>query len=145
MARYDEGVFVGYRHFDEHDICPAFPFGYGLSYTSFTYGKLTVTKDSGEFTLAVPVENTGNRPGKAVVQVYAQKAAAPVPTPDRELVRFESTAFEIGEQRTLEVSVERSDFEYYDKQTGWTLATGENLLFVGRSSRDIVAEVDVSV
>ncbi|WP_226008395.1 beta-glucosidase family protein [Natrinema salinisoli] len=145
VARYDEGIFVGYRHFDAHDISPAFPFGHGLSYTSFVYGQPSVTEDRDGFAVAVPVENTGGRHGKAVVQVYAQKAAAPVPTPKRELVGFEATTLEVGEQRTLTVSVERSDFEYYDEQAGWTLATGENVLFVGRSSRDILAEIDVLV
>ncbi|TKX52828.1 glycosyl hydrolase, partial [Halorubrum sp. SS7] len=145
VARYDEGVFVGYRYFDERDVRPAFPFGHGLSYTSFAYGQPSVTEDGDGFAVAVPVENTGDRRGKTVVQVYAQKAAAPVPTPERELVGFEATTLEAGERRTPEVSVARSEFEYYDEQTGWTLASGENALFVGRSARDIVAEIGVSV
>lgn len=145
VARYEEGIFVGYRYFDAHDISPAFPFGHGLSYTSVAYGQPSVTEDGDGFAVTVPVENTGGHHGKAVVQVYARKAAAPVPTPERELVGFEVTTLEVGEQRTLTVSVDRSDFEYYDEQTGWTLSTGENQLFVGRSARDIVAEFDVSI
>lgn len=145
VARYDEGVFVGYRYFDERGVRPRFPFGHGLSYASFAYGEPSVTGDADGFAVAVPVENAVDRRGKTVVQVYAGKTAAPVPTPKRELVGFEAVTLEAGERRTVEVSVDRSAFEYYDEGAGWTLATGENALFVGRSSRDVVAEVDVSV
>lgn len=144
-ARYDEDIFVGYRYFDEHGIIPQFPFGHGLSYTSFAYGQPSVTRSEDGLAVAVPVKNTGDRHGKAVVQVYAQKTAAPLSTPERELVGFEVTSLDEGEQTSLTVSVNRSDFKYYDESSGWKVATGKNSLFVGRSSRDIVAKVNVSI
>ncbi|SEW10675.1 beta-glucosidase [Natrinema salifodinae] len=144
-ARYDEGVFVGYRYFDEHDVEPLFPFGHGLSYATFEYGDATVSETDDGFEVAVDLRNVGERPGKEVVQVYARKSSAPVACPDRELVAFDAVTLEPGEKTTVRVSLDRDDFAYYDEDDGWTAATGTNTILVGRSSRDVRATFDVDV
>jgi beta-glucosidase len=83
-SSYDEAVFVGYRYFDEHDVEPLFPFGHGLSYTSFEYGEPSLSDDGDEITVELSVRNTGTRRGKDVVQVYVNKASESAPTPVRE-------------------------------------------------------------
>ncbi|WP_339102799.1 glycoside hydrolase family 3 C-terminal domain-containing protein [Haloterrigena salinisoli] len=145
VARYDEGVFVGYRYFDEHDVDPLFPFGHGLSYASVEYDDATLSETADGFEVAVDLRNTSERAGTEVVQVYADRSAAPVPTPERELVGFETVSLEADEETTVRVSVERDDFAYYDESDGWTVAEGTNTVLVGRSSRDVRATFDVDV
>ncbi|RKD98010.1 beta-glucosidase [Halopiger aswanensis] len=149
VARYDEGVFVGYRYFDEHDREPLFPFGHGLSYAAFEYDNAAVTETGDGFEVTVDISNVSDRAGKEVMQVYAEKAAAPVPTPERELVGFESVTLEAGESTTVTVSLETEDFAYYDASEngsdGWTVPNGANAIAVGRSSRDLEATLEVDV
>ncbi|WP_049927574.1 beta-glucosidase [Halopiger goleimassiliensis] len=139
VASYDEGVFVGYRHFDAADVDPLFPFGHGLSYATVEYGDVTVTETEDGFEVAATVRNVGDRAGTEVVQVYAGTAAAPVPCPERELVGFEAVSLEPGTETTVRIPVEREAFAYYDDADGWTVPDGTNDLVVGRSSRDIEA------
>ncbi|OVE85856.1 beta-glucosidase family protein [Natronolimnobius baerhuensis] len=145
VAAYDEGVFVGYRYFDEQGLEPLFPFGHGLSYATIDYEDATVTETDDGIDVTVDLTNSSDRAGTEVVQVYANKAAAPVPTPDCELVGFDSVSLEAGEAATVTIALEREDFAYYDEDDRWTVADGTNRVFVGRSSRDILEAVDVSV
>ncbi|AEH39242.1 beta-glucosidase family protein [Halopiger xanaduensis] len=145
VADYDEGVFVGYRHFDEHDLEPLFPFGHGLSYATIEYEDVTVTETDDGVEVAVDLHNASDRAGKEVVQVYAERAAAPVPTPERELAGFEPVSLEAGESTTVTVALEAEDFAYYDEDDGWTVPSGTNGVSVGRSSRDAEATIDVDV
>ncbi|AEH37020.1 beta-glucosidase family protein [Halopiger xanaduensis] len=149
VTSYDEGVFVGYRYFDEHDREPLFPFGHGLSYAAFEYDNAAVTETDAGFEVTVGVSNASDRAGTEVVQVYAAKAAAPVPTPERELVGFESVSLGAGESTAVTVSLEAEDFAYYDESEdgpdGWTVAHGTNMIAVGRSSRDLKATLEVDV
>ncbi|WP_408957675.1 beta-glucosidase [Natrinema sp. 74] len=144
-VRYDEGVFVGYRYFDDRDVEPLFPFGHGLSYTTFEYDDVTVSETTDGFEVAVDLRNVGDRTGTEVVQVYARRSAAPVACPDRELVGFETVSLEAGAETTVTISLERDDFAYYDESDGWTVAEGTNTVLVGRSSRDVRATFDVDV
>jgi len=145
VAAYDEGVFVGYRHFDRADTEPLFPFGHGLSYAEFEYDDVTVTETDDGFDVAVDLTNVGDRPGTEVVQVYVGKDAAPVPTPERELVGFESVSLAAGESTTVTVPVAVADFAYYDETDGWTVPEGTNAVEVGRSARDVRSRTDVTV
>lgn len=144
QAHY-EGVFVGYRHFDREGIEPAFAFGHGLSYAKFAYGDPRVAHGDGALDLTVPVANVSGRAGKSVVQVYAHKAAAPIQTPDRELVGFQPVEIEAGGRREVTIQIAEDELAYYDEQSGWDVPRGKNELFVGHSSRSIEATLPVDL
>lgn len=139
-VRYDEGVFVGYRFLDQHALAPLFPFGHGLSYTSFGYANLRVTPgEDGTCTAAVEVTNTGAVAGEEVVQLYlAPPPATPVPRPPQELKAFAKVALRPGETRTVVLPLGVRAFQYFDPETkAWATAPGAYTVRVGASSRDI--------
>jgi len=141
-VEYKEGVFVGYRHFDKSGIKPLFPFGYGLSYTTFGYNNLTVspagTADDTHVVVSFDVTNTGTRAGADVAQVYVGDRHAPVPRPLKELKGFARTELNPGETKHLQVDLDRWAFSYYDvKGHGWTIAPGDFDIYVARSSAEI--------
>ncbi|MFB6224788.1 MAG: beta-glucosidase [Haloarcula sp.] len=141
VARYDEGVFVGYRYFDRERIDPVFPFGHGLSYAEIEYGDVSLSgrSDGDGWSVDVPVRNRSDRAGTAVVQVYARKSAAPVETPSRELAAFERVELDPSEGETVTVSLSDDVFSYYDEDDGWSIPQGTNEIHVGASVRDIYA------
>ena len=146
-AEYDEGVFVGYRHFDAEGIEPQFAFGHGLSYTDFTYTDVTVEND-GEpgATVEVDVENVGDRPGRDVVQVYLGPADTPLDRPPKALAGFETVEMDAGETTTVSLDIDARAFAYYDvEESDWVAADGDYTVLVGRSACDIVAEREVAV
>ena len=143
VASYSEGVFVGYRHFDAEDREPTFPFGHGTSYADWTYEAVTVSEASSGFELAVDLTNAGDRAGTEVVQAYADRSVAPVPTPDRELVGFARVSVDPGETTTARIPVDREVLAYYDD--GWRVAPGEYPVHVGRSVRDARVSTTLSV
>ena len=139
-VEYNEGVFVGYRHFDKSTIKPLFPFGYGLSYTSFAYKNLTISPPSSDqqVTVAFDVTNTGTRAGADVAQVYVGDRHAPVPRPVKELKGFKRVSLNPGETKNVTVKLDRRAFSYYDvKNHSWAVAPGDFDLFVARSAADI--------
>lgn len=140
-VEYREGVFVGYRHFDKSGIKPLFPFGYGLSYTSFGYKNLTVslTAASGNphVIIGFDVTNTGGRSGAEVAQVYVGDKHAPVPRPAKELKGFAKVDLNPGETKHVEVALDRRAFSYYDvKDHKWAVAPGDFDIFVARSAAE---------
>jgi len=145
VASYDEDVFVGYRHFDRQDTEPLFPFGHGLSYANIEYDGAVISETAAGFELAVDITNVSDRTGKEVVQVYVDKDAAPVETPNRELAGFAAVSLAAGESTTVTVQIDAGDFEYYDEDAGWTVADGSNTVSVGRSSRDIADRFTVDI
>jgi beta-glucosidase len=104
-VRYEEGIFVGYRHYEGQEIRPLFPFGHGLSYTRFSYDNLRLSPASltpgGSLSVALDVTNTGERRGQEVLQVYLRDQQASVPRPEKELKAFAKVALEPGETRTV--------------------------------------------
>jgi beta-glucosidase len=139
-VEYTEGVFVGYRHFDKSGIKPLFPFGYGLSYTTFAFKNLTVSPASGEqlVTVAFDVSNTGARSGAEVAQVYVGDKHAKVPRPVKELKGFARVELNPGETKHVQVTLDRRAFSYYDvKSHSWTVAPGDFDIYVARSSAEI--------
>jgi len=139
---YSEGIFTGYRHFDKSGIKPLFPFGYGLSYTTFAYENLTVSpaQASGDqpVTVAFDITNTGKRAGAEVAEVYVGDRHARVPRPMKELKGFAKINLNPGETRHVQISLNRRAFSYYDVNSHqWTAAPGDFDLYVGRSSADI--------
>ena len=139
-VEYREGVFVGYRHFDKSGIKPLFPFGYGLSYTTFAFKNLTVSPASGDqlVTVAFDVSNTGARSGAEVAQVYVGDKHAKVPRPVKELEGFARVELNPGETKHVQVTLDRRAFSYYDvKSHSWAVAPGDFDIYVARSSAEI--------
>jgi beta-glucosidase len=139
---YGEGLFVGYRYFEEKDIDPLFPFGFGLSYTTFACRNLKLSKDHygpGEaIHLSVEIENTGSRAGQEVVQVYVHDAESRLVRPQKELKAFSKVALEPGESKVLAFTLDEDALSYYDPASeGWVAEPGEFRVLVGSSSRDI--------
>ena len=139
---YSEGIFVGYRHFDQSGRKPLFPFGYGLSYTKFKLGALAVTPDTldgdGPITVAFDITNVGEHKGAEVVQVYVGDKHAPVPRPPKELKGFVKVSLEAGQTKRAQVTLNRRAFSYYDVAAKrWTAAPGEFEILVGTSSQEI--------
>jgi beta-glucosidase len=140
-VRYGEGVYVGYRHYDHMDIEPLFPFGHGLSYTTFEYSDLQV-QTSGKIkdpvSLSIVVKNTGKMAGKEVVQVYVSDLAASLPRPPKELKEFAKVTLQPGEQKILTFQLPERAFSFYNPiQQDWTVEPGKFHILVGASSSDI--------
>jgi beta-glucosidase len=138
-VRYDEGVFVGYRHYDENDIEPLYPFGHGLSYTTFAYRELRVDG----MNIAIDVTNTGDVAGKEVVQLYVADLASSVSRPPKELKAFAKVALEPGETKEVTLTLNRRSFSFWED--GWVLEPGEFELLCGSSSRDIRARARITL
>ncbi|HTR26852.1 MAG TPA: glycoside hydrolase family 3 C-terminal domain-containing protein [Terriglobales bacterium] len=139
---YAEGVFLGYRHFDKAGIKPLFPFGYGLSYTTFAYKNLSITPEhpnGGQFvTVSFDVTNTGNREAADVAEVYVGEAQPKVPRPIRELQGFAKVQLAPGETRHISVELAPRAFSYYDAgKHDWTADAGNFNIYVGRSDEQI--------
>ncbi|WP_431873256.1 glycoside hydrolase family 3 C-terminal domain-containing protein [Amycolatopsis sacchari] len=130
-AQYSEGIFVGYRHYDAHDVEPLFPFGHGLSYTRFHYSDLSVRGRQVEFLL----RNTGDRAGAEVAQVYlGPPASVPVPMA-RQLAAFARVELRPGESRRIRLELPGRALSYWSG--GWRVVPGDREVQVGSSSRDI--------
>lgn len=141
QVHYDEGVFVGYRHFDAADVAPIYPFGHGHSYADFAYREADV--DGAGETVTVTVANTADRDGREVVQAYVRPPATEgVTRPDRELVGFASVMVPAGERATVEIDVNERAFARYGDD-GWTVDPGIYTVEVGRSAGDPRLELPV--
>jgi len=139
-VEYREGLLVGYRWFDTKQIEPLFPFGYGLSYTTFSYGGLNITANPAAHMVNIECEitNTGQREGAEVVQVYVQPRKPSLMRPTKELKGFTKVNLKPGETRKITVALNDRAFAYYSpKQKGWIAEAGEYGILVGASSRDI--------
>ena len=143
FVRYMEGVYVGYRHFDQAHLRPLFPFGFGLSYTTFAYSHLqmpSVQKIGSPITVHVAVQNTGKRAGDEVVQLYVRPIHPSIDRPVRELKSFARVSLRPGEKKTvtLTLSPNSHSFAYWDvKRHAWQTDAGAYAFDVGASSRDI--------
>ncbi len=137
---YDEGIFIGYRHFDRAEIEPRFPFGFGLSYTSFRSELLDVVQDRSEVTVKVAVTNTGKRAGTEVIQLYVRDVECSEERPEKELEAFGKVFLEAGETGKLELRLEWRNFAFFSEKEGaFVVEPGEFELLLGTSSRDIFA------
>jgi beta-glucosidase len=146
-ADYGEGVFVGYRWYDSRDIEPAFPFGHGLSYTTFAYRNLRVPPRAargGTLEVSVDVTNTGTRAGAETVQLYVgDEATRAVVRPEKELKAFRKVNLQPGETTTVRFSLTPRDFQYYDTHAHrWADTPGTHRIIIGSSSRDVRASQD---
>jgi beta-glucosidase len=139
---YSEGLFLGYRHFDKSSTKPLFPFGFGLSYTTFSYKNLSVTPQTvdGEQTVTVSFDlaNTGKRAAAEIAELYVGDRHASVPRPVKELKGFAKVYLQPGETRRVSILLDRRAFSYYDvKAHRWTAAPGEFDLYIGSSAAQI--------
>lgn len=150
ICEYREGVFVGYRYYDKKKMKVLFPFGHGLSYTSFEYSNLTVSsdsiKDTDTLTVTVDVTNTGKRAGKEVVQLYVEDKESTVLRPIRELKGFEKVFLLPQETKTVTFTLCKRAFAYWNTAIhDWHVETGEFTIAAGRSSRDLLCSKTVTV
>ncbi len=147
-VKYSEGIFLGYRHFDQSDVKPMFPFGFGLSYTTFQYGELRISPPGADSTVAVTfqVTNTGNREGAEIAEVYVGEKNPKVPRPVKELKGFARVDLKPGEARAVTVDLNRRAFEYYDvNRKQWTMDPAQFEILVGSSSEKIELEGKVEM
>jgi beta-glucosidase len=135
---YSEGIFVGYRHYDQERIAPLFPFGHGLSYTTFDYSNLRVAPAGAGLDVTFTIRNAGAVRGAEVPQVYvAPPSRAPVPMAPKALAAFDRVELAPGESRTVTLRVQPRQLSYWSEGTGWRVAPGQRAVLVGASSRDI--------
>ncbi|MCK8673037.1 glycoside hydrolase family 3 C-terminal domain-containing protein [Rhodococcus sp. HM1] len=150
-VRYGEGLHVGYRWYDARQLEVSYPFGFGLSYTTFDYGNAVVTGNAevtggGDLTVTVTVTNTGDRDGAEVVQVYASLPDSAVTRAPRDLKGFAKVHLAAGESREVRIPVRRADLAYWDTRVdAWVVEGGTYTVEVGASSRDIRAVCTVEV
>ena len=141
-VQYREGLYVGYRYYQTAGVPVAFPFGYGLSYTSFAYSDLKVTADS----VTLTVTNTGAHDGAEIVQVYIAKPGAEIFRPAQELKAFARVPLAAGESRTVTLPLDDKAFRYWNTRTdGWEIEGGRYEVRVGASSADIRLTADVDI
>lgn len=139
---YGEGIYIGYRHYERAKIEPLFVFGHGLSYTTFEYGKPTISgntlTESNTLTISVPVTNTGSRAGKESVQLYIRDVKSRLPRPDKELQAFGKVHLEPNQTKIVDLKINKHSVGYYDTSlSGWIAEEGEFEAVIGASSADI--------
>jgi beta-glucosidase len=139
---YKEGIFVGYRGYERANIKPQFPFGFGLSYTTFKYSNLTVkpsaTGSGSLYEISFDVKNTGSREGAEVAQLYIGNPQTKVPRPAKELKGFSKVWLKPGESKKVSITLDTRSFTYYDVDSKqWRAEPGTFDVLVGRSSDQI--------
>ena len=152
-ARYGERIFIGYRYYDRRRVAPLFPFGHGLSYTTFSYSNLELAAASPDeaargvlFVARATLENTGSRPGKEIVQLYVGELQSRLLRPPKELRHFAKVSLEPGESRELRFELGARDFAYYDVRVhDWAVDSGIFSVMIGGSSRGPFLTESISV
>ena len=138
---YKEGIFVGYRYYDTEQIPILFPFGYGLSYTEFSYDKVEIKQEGEEIGVFVTVTNCGKIAGKETVQCYVGKNDSKVERPRKELKAFAKIELQGGETKTIRLSIKKEELAYYDEiEKSFLVEAGQYQLYVGKSVADICLE-----
>lgn len=150
VVNYTEGIFVGYRYYDRKKMDVLFPFGYGLSYTEFEYSNLNLDKasmkDTDILNVSVDIKNIGDMEGKEIVQLYVSDVKSKVIRPVNELKGFEKVSLKPGEIKTVSFSLDKRAFAYFNTTIhDWHVESGDFLIKVGKSSRNIVCEEKVYV
>ena len=139
---YNEGIFVGYRWAEAKKIKPLFPFGHGLSYTTFKYSNLKINKSSfakGETVkVSVTVSNTGKYDGKEVVQLYIRDLVGSLARPVKELKGFELVNLKKGESKTIDFTLTEAELGFFDNEGNFLVESGTFKLFVGTSSAEVL-------
>lgn len=149
-VEYEEGIFVGYRWYDSRKMKVLFPFGYGLSYTTFAYHNLRIDKDfftdADTIRVSVDVTNTGTVEGKEIVQLYVRDKTEKAIRPDKELKGFEKVALQPGETKTVVIELNRRSFAWYNVAiSDWDCAPGTYEILIGKSSQEIVLKQEATM
>jgi beta-glucosidase len=146
-GEYSEGILVGYRWYDTQHVEPLFPFGHGLSYTTFAYSNASFVKTADGLSLRVTVKNTGTRAGDEVVQVYAGPPPSPaVPIAAKSLAAFQRVTLAPGAAQVLTLPLEPHAWSYWSTSThAWEIAPGMRTFSIGASSRDIRLTLDLDI
>ncbi|GLX67508.1 glycoside hydrolase family 3 C-terminal domain-containing protein [Paenibacillus glycanilyticus] len=149
-VEYKEGIFVGYRYYDTKKLEPLFPFGHGLSYTTFAYSDLKLNTasmlDTDTLEVQVTITNTGELSGKEIVQLYVKDTVSTMKRPDKELKDFAKVDLEPGEQTTVTFTLGQRAFAYYNAELkDWHVESGEFAIMIGSSSRNIALQASLEV
>ncbi len=137
-VEYKEGIYVGYRHFDTKGVKTQFPFGFGLSYTTFKYGKPQIAANGDAWTVTVDVTNTGKCEGKEIVQLYVGDEKCSVDRPKKELKNFAKVSLKPGETKTVSMDITRQDLKFWDEAThAWKVEPGKFKAYVCASAEDV--------
>lgn len=150
VSRYGEGIFVGYRYYEARNLAVQYPFGYGLSYTTFAYSNPRVSaqtfKDTEGVTVFVDVQNTGSMAGKEVVQVYVHDPKSSLKRPPKELKGFAKVELQPGETKTVQIPLDFRAFAFYHPgYRQWVAEAGEFELLIGASAADIRCRLTVNL
>jgi beta-glucosidase len=150
QANYGEGIFIGYRHYDARRLAPLFPFGFGLSYTTFAYSELRASapliSDGEGLTVEAKVTNTGSVAGQEVVQLYIRERDSKVVRPEKELKAFTKVALQPGESKTVRFQLGSRDFAYFDdSRHDWVVNAGRFEILVGGSSQELPLRKTIEV
>lgn len=145
-VRYEEGIFIGYRHFDRASIEPRFPFGFGMSYTRFERALSNVSRDGTNINVNVEVTNTGSQAGSDVIQLYVRDVDSSEERPEKELRAFEKVHLATGETRAVSLKLTWRDFAFYsEKETKFIVEPGRFELILAASSRDTFATYPITL
>lgn len=147
---YKESIFVGYRWIDKENIKPLFPFGHGLSYTTFEYGKAVANNKEmtvdGKISFSVNVKNTGNREGAEVIQLYISDLKSSLPRPVKELKGFEKVFLKPGEEKTVTFTINKTALSFFDdRKHEWVAENGDFEALIGASSADIKGKISFNL
>ena len=147
---YGEGIYIGYRYYEKKDVKTLFPFGFGLSYSSFEYNNLRLSTDKLKpdqtLSIQVDVTNTSTRAGQEIVQIYVRDPVSSVHRPNKELKNFSKVSLEPGETKTVTITLAREAFAYWDDlKHAWVAEAGEFEVLVGSSSTDIRARASTEL
>ena len=144
---YNEGVFMGYRFLDKNKLEPEFPFGFGLSYTTYNYGNLQIKKsDNMMYEVTVDITNTGKVKGDEIAQLYVKEKVCSVPRPEKELKGLSRISLGPGETKTITMKLKWRDFAFWDViSNGWKVEPGDFDIIIGSSSRDIKLSQTIAI
>ncbi len=150
VVEYREGIFVGYRYYDKKNMDVLFPFGHGLSYTTFEYTDLRLNKnsmkDTDTVTVTVKITNTGSMAGKEIVQLYVSPVNSSVIRPTKELKGFDKVYLQPGETKTVTFELSKRAFAYYNTEIhDWYVEAGSYHILVGKSSRNIECKASIEL
>ena len=143
---YFDDIYVGYRYYDTYNVEPQFPFGFGLSYTSFSYSNLKLSAANKKAIVTFTIKNTGKVAGADVAQIYVHQQKSALPRPRKELKDFQKVFLKPGESKTITITLDENAFQYFnDNMSKWVLEPGKFDVLVGNSSRDIKLSGTVSL
>lgn len=138
LVKYEEGIYVGYRHYDAHNIEPLFPFGHGLSYTEFDYSNLKILKKGDKINVQFLLKNSGQKLGKEAVQLYVRKLEGQLYSGYKELKNFDKIELSPGGSKSVSFELDEDDFSVFEESLNkWVKQSGKYEVLIGSSSRDI--------